>query len=1023
MFAEKPNAFRAGLLLAVGALLICSLGPVRASTSPPGSVEGGGTRGEWTFDGTVQLGADGEVSGHFQLLRRAQRGKPMICRYEAFSKMMIIVNKAVFDATGTCGDPGVSEVAAHDRVTVVDNGEPGTGKDEISVTRLGPGGASIPKGPIDGGNLQVRRNEGPSEADRQLLALRRLQTASQRPPEVRFVNGFPRGVIARVPVEGSSPVERAAMFLDAYRDLYRQGNPDLGFVVRRLLAGGEAPGEIVTLAQTYRNLPVYGGEIVVVLKGDLLYGTVGKLLTRVALDTNPRLTAREAEDAARRALGEPDLPALGQTTLSVFDASLVGDAAAEPHLAWWVTLGRDPERVFVDAHDGSVLSRALLQSAAFELDLESAEHDANAKDDTCFWDSDDVGVGDEEDCPDNDDFASDPDAINACNISKATYDFYKNTSWLKRDSYDNDGNEIEIFIDSTSASASYAVCDIDGGTDEVFQFPDDDTLDFVMTHEFTHGVVDYGSDLVPGNFPGALNEHLADTFAFLHTGKTLFNFSSGVCRDFANPPNCDEFPGPPTDPDRFSERFTGSFDNGGVHANGGIPNKAAFLLAQGGTHPDTNVTVTGIGNVRMGYLYYSLALGLPSSADFFDERDLAVVCAQQFGYLDAEICSIKNAFGAVEVGALDQNCDGQPDMVNDPDVDFVPDAVDNCPTVANPGQENLDGDSLGDACDDDDDGDGVPEKTFNNPFGDNCPGVYNPDQTDANFNQIGAACDPEEDGDIDDDGVPDKEDNCPLDYNPPTGRLGAGQLDADGDGEGDACDPDQDADGLSNDQDNCPGVANADQLDSDGDLIGDACDQCPNDSDSQAAFGYFKDPISGEVHLKTVVPDSDGDGVPDACDDGGIGRATVTIDGGRYRPAIGPKPDGRSRIVKITGRPGESVAIPIPICLGDCPEAPPSDECVAVEILGLSSEVAAFVADDTADSAGRAPRRGESRAVRFQPFGTRLYYLSFYLSPRFSGESEFRLTETSCALGERSELWTPFPAPPPSLARSGGPES
>jgi len=77
----------------------------------------------------------------------------------------------------------------------------------------------------------------------------------------------------------------------------------------------------------------------------------------------------------------------------------------------------------------------------------------------------------------------------------------------------------------------------------------------------------------------------------------------------------------------------------------------------------------------------------------------------------------------------------------DRDLDLVPDASDNCPDVANPDQEDSNGNGIGDACETagpagpaDRDGDGVPDAT------DNCPDVANPDQADADHDGVGDAC-------------------------------------------------------------------------------------------------------------------------------------------------------------------------------------------------------------------------------------------------------------------------------------------
>ncbi len=187
----------------------------------------------------------------------------------------------------------------------------------------------------------------------------------------------------------------------------------------------------------------------------------------------------------------------------------------------------------------------------------------------------------------------------------------------------------------------------------------------------------------------------------------------------------------------------------------------------------------------------------------------------------------------------------------DSDGDGVGDKCDNCPFVANRSQHDINANGIGDECDPDMDGDGIrneddicpripnPGQEWVTAYGqggvlirspaactndwdrdgipnalDNFPLCYNPDQSDP------TNCPDEQRRyhfvDTDGDGVPDLMDNCPTVYNPD-------QRDTDGNGIGDACDPDKDGDGVLNVVDNCELVRNPDQLNTTGSEFGDAC--------------------------------------------------------------------------------------------------------------------------------------------------------------------------------------------------------
>ncbi len=101
-----------------------------------------------------------------------------------------------------------------------------------------------------------------------------------------------------------------------------------------------------------------------------------------------------------------------------------------------------------------------------------------------------------------------------------------------------------------------------------------------------------------------------------------------------------------------------------------------------------------------------------------------------------EVPNLRGDAGVMTLGAvLGEN---NPEYVRaDIDGDGIPDKLDNCVSVANAEQADVDGNGRGDACDDFD-----RDRVLNNV--DNCPNIPNENQTDTDADGIGDACDGEE---------------------------------------------------------------------------------------------------------------------------------------------------------------------------------------------------------------------------------------------------------------------------------------
>ncbi|XP_041932335.1 thrombospondin-3b-like [Alosa alosa] len=258
------------------------------------------------------------------------------------------------------------------------------------------------------------------------------------------------------------------------------------------------------------------------------------------------------------------------------------------------------------------------------------------------------------------------------------------------------------------------------------------------------------------------------------------------------------------------------------------------------------------------------------------------------------VCNVGWA-GNGHMCAPDSDIDGYPDE-SLPCIDNDKHCrADNCVNTPNSGQEDADGDGIGDQCDEDADGDGiknvedncrlVPNKdqqnSDNDSFGDacdNCPNVPNRYQLDTDGNGAGDTCD----NDIDGDGIPNMLDNCPKIPNPmQNDRDGDGvgdecdncpeandplQSDSDDDLVGDVCDTDQDrdGDGLQDTRDNCPDVPNSSQVDSDNDGIGDECDE--DDDNDGIPDTQPPGPDNCRLIPNPSQIDSDGNGVGDVCE-------------------------------------------------------------------------------------------------------------------------------------------------------------
>ncbi|MDH4201556.1 MAG: M4 family metallopeptidase [Phycisphaerae bacterium] len=368
--------------------------------------------------------------------------------------------------------------------------------------------------------------------------------------------------------------------------------------------------------QTYSNIPVFGGEMIVQLDDA---GGVQFVLSDIMTDTDaldggkvsvaPSITAEEAAFLAVD-LMQAEHPNVelenSDPQLMIYQPEVIGNSGST-RLVWHTVVTSVPayvvnEVVLIDAHTGETALRYSQIINARNREI---------------WDVD----GDDEADPvlaraEGDQPTDIVDVDDAYDFLGDTYDFYLNEHG--RDSIDDAGMLMKATVRFTFANAFWT------GSEMLFGLGF--AVDDVTSHELTHGVTQYESNLIYMNESGAINESFSDMWGewvdLTNTGgnddpsvRWLMGEDvpgMGAIRDMSNPPAFG-------DPDSKCSPlwYDGPFDNGGVHWNSGVGNKLCYLLTDGDTFKD--VEITGMGISAVADLMYECQTNLlTESSDYAD---------------------------------------------------------------------------------------------------------------------------------------------------------------------------------------------------------------------------------------------------------------------------------------------------------------------------------------------------------------------------------------------------------------------
>jgi Zn-dependent metalloprotease len=461
------------------------------------------------------------------------------------------------------------------------------------------------------------------------------------------------------------------------------------------------------LKQTYKGLPVFGGQLVRQMDGRSVISVAGRIYNGIELDVMPKIAAAKAVSNVLSNLGTR-ASVNGEVTLGV--KPIVGGKYTLVY-RFNVRNGLDARIVDVDANSGEVIQsitrlrtiESIGQGTGVLGDLKKVSSNSVS---SIFEASDrfrpapiltldfkgnmprlvdffKTGVLHNADiATDIDNVWNDAAVVDAHVYQGWTYDFYfKNFGrrgiddanspivgivhpLLRADAALYHPDDVNTFIDNALWLGDLNVMMYGDGTGVFFNYLAG-SLD-VIAHELSHGVTQHSSDLIYLDEPGALNEAFSDIMGAAAEfyfqpfgsgpnrgdwliGEDTYRPHPGFLRSLNNPiaAGC---------PDHYALRqFIGTeTDNGGVHINSMIAGHAFYLAVMGGRNRFSGIEVLGVGQAdiqKMAKIFYrGFVFLLGPSSNFSDARAATLQAATDlYGAASNERTQLEQAWTAVGV--------------------------------------------------------------------------------------------------------------------------------------------------------------------------------------------------------------------------------------------------------------------------------------------------------------------------------------------------------------------------------------